>query len=114
MIEPPNSVLLVVGREEFTPPRSFGGATCAATGDCVAIGVVRGAPTSISFVAEPQGHSLIRLGDFTLETEGMVSIRDVYHREQESIGVTPGAVSLVVWVDDDQEPGEVLLEIHEL
>ena len=33
MVEPQHSVLLVVGREQFTPPSTFGGEACTATGD---------------------------------------------------------------------------------
>jgi len=39
LVEPQHSVILVVGREQFTPPRTFGGDACTATHDCVAIGV---------------------------------------------------------------------------
>src|SRR6478672_8890712 len=73
LIEPPNSVLLVVGREEFTPPGSFGGRVCAATYDCVAIGVVSvdDAPTLVAFSPAVTRADLQQLGRFTLETEGM-------------------------------------------
>jgi hypothetical protein len=111
MIEPPNSVLLIVGREEFTPPATFDGATCAATHDCVAIGVISvdDAPTLAYFTDDRSHAHLERLGEFTLESEGTVSIRDVYNREYESIGVEPGNVVLTVWSDDDHEPAEIAL-----
>ena len=115
MIEPPNSVLLVVGREEFTPPATFGGRSCVATNDCVAIGVmsVDDAPTFASFAATAARDDLIRLAEFTIETEGTVSIRDVYNREYEAIGVDPGSVLLTVWGDDETEPCEILLEVRQ-
>ena len=114
VVEPPNSVLLVVGREEFTPPSTFGGQTCAATHDCVAIGVVSAddAATSVEFAAAAR-EDLQRLGGFTLETEGMLSLRDVYNREYDAAGVTPGSVLLTVWGNDAQEPSEIVLEVRE-
>ena len=116
IVEPPNSVLLVVAREEFTPPSTFGAHSCAATRDCVAIGVasVDDAPTSVEFSGAVARDDLQRLGQFTVETEGSLSIRDVYNREYESAGVTPGSVVLAVWGNDAQEPSEVLIEIRGL
>jgi len=114
VVEPPNSVLLVVGREEFTPPSTFAGQTCAATHDCVAIGVVSvdDAQTSVDFSAAVARDDLQPLGRFTVETEGTLSIRDVYNREYESAGVPPGSVLLTVWGNDAQEPSELLLEVQ--
>jgi hypothetical protein len=37
VVEPQHSVVLVVGREQFTPPKSFGREACTATEDCVTI-----------------------------------------------------------------------------
>lgn len=116
IVEPPSSVLLVVGREEFTPPSTFGGESCAASHDCVAIGVVSvdDAPTSVDFSGAVARDDLQRLGRFTVETEGSLSIRDVYNREHASAGVTPGSVDLTIWGNDAQEPSEVLVEIQEV
>ena len=115
IVEPPNSVLLVVGREEFTPPSTFGAQSCVATHDCVAIGVasVDDAAISVDFAAAVARDDLQRLGRFPLETEGMLSVRDVYNREYDAAGVTPGRVLLTVWGNDAQEPSEILLEIRE-
>ena len=114
LIEPPSSVLLVVGREHFTPPSSFEGSACAATADCLAIGVrsVDDGPTSAGFALEVARPDLQQLGRFTLETEGTLSIRDIYNREHEAVGVDPGHVDLTVWANDEQEPSELLLEVH--
>jgi len=116
LIEPPNSVLLVVGREHFTPPSSFNGMACASTTDCVAIGVVNvdDAPTLAGFALEAARDDLHQLGQFTLETEGSLSIRDVYNREYEAAGVDPGHVLLTVWGNDEQEPSELILEVQAL
>ena len=53
-VEPQHSVILVVGREQFTPPKSFGGEACTATHDCVAIGVrtVEDGPTDVTISRE--------------------------------------------------------------
>ena len=36
-IRPPHSIVLLVGREDFTAPTSFGDATSIATTDCIAV-----------------------------------------------------------------------------
>lgn len=115
LVEPPSPVLLIVGREEFTPPSTFGGQSCVATQDCLAVGVVSSdeAPTSVEFSGAVARSDLQRLGRFTLESEGSLSIRDVYNREYTSAGVTPGRVDLTVWGNHTQEPSEVLVEIQE-
>ena len=66
MIEPANSVLLLVGREEFTPPDTFAGTTCVATSDCIAVGVlsVDDGPTLASFVQATGTSGLVTLGEF--------------------------------------------------
>ncbi len=108
MIEPPNSVLLLVGREEFTPPATFAGASCAATADCIAVGVlsVEDGPTLAAF-AQRTDPTLVTLGEFTIESEGHLSLRDVYSREYDSIGVHAGAVRVIVLGNDVSEPSEV-------
>lgn len=113
LIEPPSSVVLVLGREEFTPPSSFGGQTCVATDDCVAIGVVSvdDAPTLVTFSAVVTRGDLLRLGQFSVQTEGMLSVRDVFNREYDAVGVGPGTVLLTVWGNDEREPSEVVLEV---
>ena len=112
IIEPPNSVLLLVGREEFTPPESFGGRTCVATRDCVAIAVVSvdDAPTSLSLSPAPDTEALMRLGEFRVETEGQLSVRDVYNREYDTVGVSPGLSLVTVWGNDAVEPSEIAVQ----
>lgn len=114
VIEPPNSVVLLVGREEFTPPKSFGGAAAVATHDCVAVGVlsVDDGPTSVTLVPESDHSGLIPLGEFTVETEGQLSVRDVCNREYETLGVEPGRHLVAVWGNDETEPDAVTFEIR--
>jgi hypothetical protein len=109
MIEPPNSVLLVVGREEFTPPQTFAGSACAATSDCIAVGVlsVDDGPTAVSLTLVPGQADLVLLGEFLIESEGHVSLRDVYNREYDTVGVDPGTVLISVLANDVSEPSEV-------
>ena len=113
MIEPPNSVVLLVGREEFTPPTSFDGAVAVATHDCVAIGVlsVDDGPTSVTLVPDVDRTGVFRLGEFTIETEGQVSIRDVYNREYETLGLEPGRCVVTVWGNDETEPDDVTITV---
>ncbi|WP_158647838.1 hypothetical protein [Nocardioides houyundeii] len=112
MIRPPHSVLLVVGREDFAPPTTFGGATCVATPDCVAVAVidVTQSPTRIALSPSP-GHDLRKLGEFWIESEGLVSIRDIFGREHDTMGVPPGLTLVTIWGDRDDAPRDVAVQI---
>lgn len=114
LVEPPNSVILLVGREQFTPPASFGQESVAATHDCVAVGVlsVDDGPTSVTLAPHAPGSGLVALGEFVIETEGQISVRDVYNREYESIGLEPGCCLVVVWGNDASEPDQVTFEVR--
>lgn len=114
LIEPPSSVLLLVGREEFSPPATFGGSASVASHDCVAVAVssVDDGPTSVELVPHATARGLVRLGDFVIETEGQVSVRDVYNREYESLGIEPGSCLVTVWGNDDSEPDDVTFEVR--
>ena len=109
VVEAAHGVLLLVGREDFTPPRSFGEATCVTTPDCLAIAVA--ARTSVEVAPFPATGALRRLGEFTIESEGLLSLRSVYSREYDNIGVDPGAVRVTVWGDDADEPAELALQV---
>jgi len=113
VVEPQHSVILVVGREQFTPPRSFGGEACTSTPDCVAIGVrsVDDGPTEVTISPEPVPGGLVLLGEFELETEGLLSVRSVYNREYDAMGVPPGLAQVIVWGSADTEPAEVLVQV---
>lgn len=113
MIEPPNSLLLVVGREDFTPPTSFGGRTCVATADCIVVGVlsVDDGPTSAAFAESADTTRLVTLGRFTIESEGLLSLRDVHHREHDACGVEAGLVDVTVLGNDESEPSEVVFVV---
>ena len=114
VIEPPNSVVLLVGRDEFTPPESLADSIVAATGDCVAVGVlsVDDGATTVELTPAPNISGLSRLGEVNLETEGRVSIRDVYNREYASLLVEPGTCAVTVWGNDTAEPDVVAFEVR--
>ena len=114
MIEPPSSVLLLVGREEFSPPATFGGDAAVASHDCVAVAVmsVDDGPTAVELLPEATPRGLVRLADFVIETEGQVSVRDVYNREYEALGIEPGSCLVTVWGNDDTEPNDVTFEVR--
>lgn len=116
MIRPPSSVLLLVGREDFTPPTSFGGAPCVATTDCIAVGVRRvdDGPTLAELTDDASAdrlRDLVRLGSYEIESEGLLVLRDIYSREYETVGVEAGAVRVDVLGDDDTEPAHVVLVV---
>ena len=112
-VEPQHSVILVVGREQFTPPKTFGGEACTATHDCVAIGVrsVEDGPTDVTISPEAGTAALVRLGEFQVETEGLLSVRSVYNKEYDAMGVRPGHASVTIWGNTDSEPSEVLVQV---
>jgi len=113
-VEPANSLVLLVGREDFEPPSSFGGRVCAATVDCVAVGVlsVDDGPTAVSFSLDEPAE-LTRLGEFELESEGLLSLRDIYNREYSAVGVEPGMLTVIVWGNDVVEPSNVVFEVRQ-
>ncbi|MGO4360959.1 hypothetical protein [Terrabacter sp. RAF57] len=114
VIEPPNSVVLLVGRDEFTAPASFAGNAVSATEDCVAVGVlsVDDGSTTVELGRSPHIAGLSRLRELSLETEGQVSIRDVYNREYEVLLVKPGKYAVTVWGNDPTEPDVVAFEVR--
>jgi hypothetical protein len=113
LVEPQHSVLLVVGREQFTPPSTFGGETCTATRDCVAVGVqsVDDGPTDVTITPETGRSDLVNLGEFQVETEGLLSVRSVYNKEYDAMGVPPGLAHVTIWGNADTEPSEVLVHV---
>lgn len=113
MLQPPKSVLLLVGREDFAPPTTFGGRPCAATADCLAIAVSDG-PVAVTLGPAGDTGDLTRLAEFELESEGHLSLRDVYSREYVAVGVDPGRTTVTVWGNDVDEPSEVRLAVDAL
>ena len=107
LIETRNDVLLLVGREDFSPPRSFGGAAATATHDCVAFAVGEG-PLTVELTPVATG-SLHALGVFVIEAEGLLSLRDVWNKEYDAAGVTPGLTRVAVLGDDAEAPTHVTL-----
>jgi hypothetical protein len=105
LLQPPQGLLLVVGREEFTAPTSFGGLSCAATVDCVAVATA--ASVSAGFHDSPGG--LVELATFELECEGMLSLRDVWGREHDAMGVEPGLALVSVYGDELADPTELVV-----
>lgn len=113
IVQPPKSVLLLVGREDFTPPTTFRGGACVATGDCLAVAVSDG-PVAVTLGPAGDTGDLTRLAEFVLESEGHLSLRDVYSREYETVGVEPGLSTVTVWANDGHEPSELVLTVHGL
>ena len=103
----------MVGREQFTPPSTFGGETCTATRDCVAVGVrsVDDGPVDVTITPEAGGDGLVNLGEFQVETEGLLSVRSVYNKEYDAMGVPPGLAHVTIWGNADTEPSEVLVHV---
>ena len=62
-------MILVVGREQYAVRTSFGGRGCAATADCVAIGVlsVADGPTELRFAEASPGEDTWAPDDLVLE-----------------------------------------------
>jgi len=105
-------VVLLVGREEFSPPSSFNGQTCVATSDCLAIGVAD-SPTTVSLGPSPGSGGLTVLARHVIETEGLLSLRDVYSREYDNMGSPAGQALVTVWGNDPTEPSELVIQVEE-
>lgn len=86
-----------------------------ATSDCVAIAVISvdDAATLVGFTASPDRNDLMMLGTFHIETEGQMSVRDIYNREYDAVGVPPGVSLVTVWGNDSVEPSEIEFQISE-
>ena len=106
--------MLLVGREDYTAPTSFGGATSIATTDCIAVATLSpvDGPTLVSVTpsADPQG--LVTLGEYTIESEGLVSVRVVFHREHDAMGVEAGYVEVRVLGSSTVAPDEVVFVVR--
>ena len=107
LIETRNDVLLLVGREDFSPPRSFGG---AARRGHARLRRLRGRRGPGHRRAHP-GRRVrpAGLGEFVIEAEGLLSLRDVWNKEYDAAGVTPGLTRVTVHGDDDTAPTRVAL-----
>jgi hypothetical protein len=113
-IRPPHSIVLLVGREDYTAPTSFGGATSVATTDCIAVATLSpvAGPTVVSVAPYADQPGLVTLGDYTIESEGLVSVRDVFHGEHDAMGVEAGYVEVRVLANDADEPDEVMFVVR--
>jgi hypothetical protein len=101
-------------RDQFTPPSNFAGATCIATKNCIAIGVISvdDAPTLVGFATLPDPNDLLPLGTFSIHTDGQLSLRDVNNHAYATIEVPAGIASLTVWGNDTNEPCELAIQVH--
>jgi hypothetical protein len=106
--------VLLVGREDYAAPTSFGGASCIATPDCIAVATLSpvDGPTVVSIVPTAERPGFVTLGEFTIESEGQVSVRDVFHRDHDAMGVEPGYVEVRVLANDAVEPDEVVFVVQ--
>ncbi len=69
-------------------------------------------PTSVSVAPSADEARLVVLGEFTIESEGQVSVRDVFHRDHDAMGVEPGFVDVRVLADTAVEPTEVVFVVR--
>jgi hypothetical protein len=106
--------VLLVGREDYTTPTSFGDATSVATMDCIAVATLSpvDGPTFVSVAPSADHPGLVTLGEYTIESEGLVSVRDVFHREHDAMGVEAGYVEVQVLANDAVEPDEVVFVVR--
>jgi len=106
----PHSVVLLVGREDYTVPTSLGAATSVATIDCIAVATLSrvDGPTYVSVAPSADHPGLVTLGEYTNESEGLASVRDIFHRECDATGVEGGHVEVRVLANDPVEPDAVV------
>ncbi len=117
-IRPSHPVVLLVGREDFRPPSSFSGANVAVTHDCLAVGLrdTRAGDVQVQIVPATETAVVDRLdlnhlGDFELESEGLLSVRDVHGREYDAMGVPAGMHKVTVLGTDLSEPDCVVFVV---
>jgi hypothetical protein len=112
MIEPPNSLILIVGRDEFTPPTQIT-RPITTTLDCLVIGTinVQDAPTLISIGTDPDIDDLEYLDEISIESDGEISVRDIYNNVHASVTVQPGVISIAIWTSGIPEPREIACKI---
>ena len=70
-------------------------------------------PTDVGLSPSPDTTGLAVVGTFELESEGLVSLRDVYNREYDAVGVEPGAVHVTVWANRADRPDRVEVQVTE-
>lgn len=104
LVRPANSVILVAGRESYTPPESLNGQPCAATADCIAIGVVSADDDATDVSFSPDGAAEVPLGDFQIDTDGQLSVRDIYGEVFDVAEVKAPRVRVTVAGNDGSEP----------
>ncbi len=61
----------------------------------------------------PASGELTVLAQHVIETEGLVSLRDVYSREYETMGSPAGHALVTVWGNDPAEPSELVIQVAE-
>ncbi|WP_181313244.1 hypothetical protein [Nocardioides campestrisoli] len=117
-IRPSYPVVLLVGREDFTPPTSFGDANVAATRDCLAVGLRNTELGGVEVQIVPSTETAVvdrldleHLGDFEVESEGLLSLRDVHGREYDAMGVEAGTHRVTVLGTDLSEPDDVVFVV---
>ena len=113
-IRPPHSIVLLVGREDHAAPTAFGGAACIATADCIAVATLSpvDGPTVVSVAPTADKPGFVSLGEFTIESEGQVSVRDAFFREHDAMGVEPGYVEVRVLANNAVAPDEVVFVVR--
>ena len=60
---------------------------------------------------EPAPGNLVMLGEFPIETEGLLSVRSVYNKDYDAMGVRPGLARVTIWGNSDTEPSEVFVRV---
>jgi hypothetical protein len=51
------------------------------------------------------------LGQFQLETEGLLSVRSVYNKEYDAMGVPPGLARVTLWGNTASEPSDLVVQV---
>ena len=72
---------------------------------------MRDSPTTVGLSPAPDTSGLVAVGDFPLECEGLVSLRDVYGREYDALGSEPGLVHVTVWANRADRPDRLEVQV---
>jgi hypothetical protein len=116
-IAPDNSMVVVVGSNEFDVPQAFGASLIAATASCIAVGCKSSVDGPTQFVLGQRNEvDPGRVPNFesVLDTFlGFVSVQSVLHQTILEMRTSSNRTRISIWVNDLREPDLVILGVAE-
>lgn len=114
-IAPPHSLILVVGSRKVEVPQSFNGALIASTDTCIAVGCKaeddgpsRVSLRSIETVSSADDPAFV---GWLSTSDRVVALETVFGERIVEIPTPQSTTRILIWVNDDKEPDEILIGI---